>query len=302
MRSFIQSLSLTVIVTNLLPFTLPIHAQFAAEVLSYEPGADIATQFGTGLAYDLTQSVIGEPSRITPGQFGGPVDPFSPPYLREQLLSIGTGGHVTVRLDSPAANRPSNPYGIDFLIFNSAGFVIVNGDYSGGGITDGSLFGGGNSLTEVSVSYDGINYFTLDPALAPPVRSLFPTDGTGDFTRPVDPTLTAHDFNGLDLSEIRLRYDSSAGGTPYDLDWARDGEGNAVLLDEINFVRVRVLEGRLEIDGFSAVQAVPEPSTWLLLLAGGLITTVSTLQRRRAKSQMEAAKIQPLQSVPVEHD
>lgn len=304
MRSFIQSLSLTVIATHLFTLTLTsrVHAQFAAEVVSYNSGTGFATEFGTGLAYDLTESVIGEPSRVTPGQFGGPIDPFNPPYLREQLLSMGSGGHVTVRLDSPASNLPSNPYGIDFIIFTSAGFVIVNGDYSGGGITDGSLFSASTGLTEVSVSYDGINYFTLDPTLAPPVGTQFPTDGTGEFTRPVDPVLTVDDFNGLNLSEIRLRYDGSAGGTPYDLDWARDEEGNPVLLDEINFIRVDILEGRLEIDGFSTVQSVPEPSTWLLLLAGGLVTTASAIQRRRAIHRKGTASIKPLPTASIVHD
>ena len=44
-------------------------------------------------------------------------------------------------------------------------------------------------------------------------------------------------------------------------------EFESVALDSINFVRVEVLTGKVEIDGFSAV-AVPEPSTWALVGIG----------------------------------
>jgi hypothetical protein len=33
-------------------------------------------------------------------------------------------------------------------------------------------------------------------------------------------------------------------------------------------VRIEVLTGRSEIDGFAGVRAVPEPSTWALLILG----------------------------------
>ncbi len=242
--------------------------QYAAEVLHYESGTGFATEFGSGLGYTLAASALGAPSHTTAGPFGGPVDPFSPPYLREQLVSIGQGGVLDVRLDQPARNQAGNPFGIDLLIFSNTGFAIVNGDFSGGGLTDGSRFGDDGGVTRVSVSADGVNYFTLDPALAPGVESGFPTDGKGDFTRPVDPSLKPSDFNGLGLAGIGLRYGGSGGGTGYDLAWARDGAGQPVVIDSAAFVRIEVLSGRAEIDGLAAVGTVPEPKLVLLTVAG----------------------------------
>ncbi len=231
----------------------------AAAVVQYFPGT------GASAGYDQPSAVLGEPSRLTPGEYGGPVDPFSSPWQPGQLVSVGTGGSLTVRFADPVWNLAGNPRGLDFLVFASAAFLIVNGDYTGGGITDGSLLGATEGLSRVSVSADGVSFFTLDPALAPGPDGLFPTDGSGDFTLAVDPTLGESDFDGLDLEGIRALYAGSGGGIGYDIAWARNGIGEAVHLDRIEFVRLEVLSDRVEIDGFSAV---PEPSTTLLLLAG----------------------------------
>src|SRR5262245_1135048 len=123
-------------------FPVLTHAtDFAESVIAYNPGTGFATDFSTGAGYQNALAALGEPSRVTPGQFGGPVDPFNPPYLKEQLLSIGTGGSATFAFGTPILNNASNPFGIDFIIFGNSGFVITNGDFTGGGITDGSLFG-----------------------------------------------------------------------------------------------------------------------------------------------------------------
>lgn len=253
--------------------------QFAAEVIRYQPGTGYATEFGTGLGYTLTDAILGEPSRATGGMFPGPVDPFSPPYLREQVLSLGVGGLVEVRLDSPATRDSGNPFGIDFSLYGGGGFIIVNGDYTGGGITDGSVFGVDASVTRVSVSADGVRYFALDGSLAPAVESGLPTDGVGDFRVPVNPSVKLTDFAGLGYAGIRNLYAGSAGGTGYSLAWARDENGAPVEIASASFLRIEVLSGRVEIDGVATVRPVPEPSTWALL-AGGLGLLGLALVRR----------------------
>jgi hypothetical protein len=228
-------------------------AQFAETVVDYSPGTDFTPGF-TNAA-----SALGEPSRITPGQYGGPVDPFSPPYLPTQLVSIGTGGSLTVEFGFPVLNHPKNRFGIDFNIFGNSGFIITNAfdpntfDWIGTPATDGSLLGANPGVTRVSVSRDGQTFFALEPNSAPTVDALFPTDGLGDFHTPVDPTLTANDFAGQTLQNIRALYYGSAGGAGYDISSARDAEGNPVRLPEIRFVRIQVLSGKSDVDGIAAV-------------------------------------------------
>jgi hypothetical protein len=86
---------------------------------------------------------------------------------------------------------------------------------------------------------------------------LLPTDGSGDFHTPADPTLTQADFAGQTLEGIRALYFGSAGGAGYDISWAVDSGGRRVWLSEINYVRVEVLSGKSEVDGLSAVFVPP---------------------------------------------
>ncbi len=236
-----------------------IAANYAADVLGYVPGT------GAPGAYDQPGSTLGEPSRLTPGEFGGPVDPFSAPWQSGQVVSIGMGGSLTIRFEYPVLNLADNPHGLDFLIFGSAAFLITNGDYTGGGITDGSLFGSASGPTRIRVSGDGSSFFTLDPTLAPIIDGYFPTEGSGDFSRAVPPGLKESDFNGLGLADIRALYDGSGGGTGFDIGWARNEDGSPALLESIQFVQIDVLGDRAEIDAFSAV---PEPGPMILLVWG----------------------------------
>jgi hypothetical protein len=248
-------------------------AQFADSVVSYNSGTGFVPGFTdptTALGAPSSQTVDPDPD------FGGtfPVDPFDPPYLTSQIVSIGAGGSLTLHLNTPISHG-ANPFGIDFLIFGNTGFQIVNGDFSGGGITDGSLFGNNTGSTLVKVSADGSNWFTLNPSLAPTVDGLFPTDGSGNPLLPVNPSLTGNDFNGKTLSGIQSLYDGSAGGTGFDLAWAQDTNGDSVFLPSADYVQIDVISGASEID---AVSVVPEPATVALLFSGaGLLW----LQRRK---------------------
>src|SRR5438067_13590558 len=100
--------------------SLTARAQYADAVISYSAGAGFSPGFTNPAA------ALGEPSRLTPGTFGGPVDPFDPPYLSSQLVSIGAGGSLTVKFARPILNHPRNRFGIDFIIFGNSGFIITN--------------------------------------------------------------------------------------------------------------------------------------------------------------------------------
>jgi hypothetical protein len=242
-------------------------AGFADAVIAYDLGSGFASGFTNA------STVLGAPTISA--------NPFSPAFRNTQLLSIGAGGYLTVQFLTPIANDPGNPYGLDFSIFGNAGFIITNGNFSGGGITDGSLFGNNPGATRVSVSADNLTYYQLNPSLAPVVDALFPTDGSGNFQVPVNPLLTGSDFAGKDLGGIRSLYNDSAGGSGFDISWAQDDLGNSVQLPTVSFIRIDVLGGKSEIDAFGAV---PEPSTMnlALLATAAFAATRWALRRRRS--------------------
>jgi hypothetical protein len=223
------------------------NAQFADSVVGYVTGT------GANAPWNDAMSALGSPTGFIGYQNS---DPFNPPYDPAHVVSVGSGGFLTVHLSTPISNVP-HPYGIDFMIHGNAGFIITNNDYSGGGITDGTLFAANGGLTEVWVSSDNISYFRLDPTKARTVDSLFPADSAGDFQKAVDPSLTTANFAGLDLNGIRSLYNGAGGGAGYDLAWAQDGGGNPVFLSSVSYVRVNVLSGKSDIDAFVVV---PEPA------------------------------------------
>jgi hypothetical protein len=230
-------------------------ANFASEIISYNPGRDFSARYTNVIA------ALGEPSRVNP--FMEETDPFNPPYGTAQVLSLGAGGSLTVKLTAPVLNHPRNRFGVDFMIYCNSGFIITNNfDFTtftwiGEPATDGSLFGSNAGETRVSVSRDGENFFQLDSALSPNLDVLLPTDGAADFGLPADPQLTTGDFAGLTLAQIRALYHGSAGGTGFDLAAARDASGNPARLNAVQFIRVEVLSGKIEVDGFAGVFHAP---------------------------------------------
>lgn len=271
-------LTATVIIGSaMMPFTAS--AQFATSVVDYQSGTGFATEFGTGAPYTNPDTALGSPAASTTGEFGAPITPFNAPFEKEQIVSLGEGGSLTVQFASPIQNNSANPYGIDFLIFGSSGFI--DADWPNG-ITDGtgSIFGHNVSgATRVYVGNDVNNMYLLNPSMAPIVDGLFPTDGSGSFHTPVNPAFNNADFANMTLDQIRTLYNGSAGGTGFDLAWAVDGLNNPVALDSIEFVRVDVLSGRSEIDAFGIVM-VPEPATILLATLGGSFMVWGRCKRR----------------------
>ena len=236
--------------------------QFATEVVSYKSGVGFATDWSTGAGYINKDAIVGPPARETPGEWGGPITPFSPPYLLDQILSIGVGGEVTLKFGKPIRDESINPFGLDFLVFGCAGFTITNGDFGGGGITDGTLFDQAAGETRVSVSADGDAWFVLDPKRAPAFDAYHPTDGSGDFGVPVNPALAKGDFAAGGLAKFTELYDGSGGGTGYDIGWAIDDDGYHVALGKVQFVRLEVLSGKAEVDAVSDVRPRTDNLAW----------------------------------------
>lgn len=243
---------------------------FASRVVQFVQGN---TPF-TNLANPAT--ALGEPSRVShdPQWGDANVNPFSPAYLPDQIVSIGPGGSLTVQFDQPVTDDPNNPFGIDLLSFGNSAYQV---DFNTGRAR--GLFGN-NPQGVLEVSPDGQSWFIV-PNARP--DSSFPTLGFSDvldpfdptpgsalaeFTKPVNPTFNAWN---LTYPQILAAYGGSGGGTGIDL--------ASVGLSSISFVRVSLpltASGNLEIDAFSDVAPVPPPAT----LASFLIALGVSRRRR----------------------
>jgi hypothetical protein len=230
------------------------HAQFAGSILSYDSGTGFASGFTNA------SSALGSPA------LGSGVTPFGPPFSKSQLVSIGTGGEITLQMDMPIVNDPGDPFGLNFIIFANS-FFVQNGGSGQNATTSGSLFFHPAS-TLIQVSADDVNWYTLNPALAPQPGEFFPTYGGGNPLSPVNPALATMNFAGMTLAQVESLYGGSAGGTGYSLSWAQDSGGNSVDLAAADYVQIEVESGVLDMD---AVSAVPEPGTWALILLGGAV-------------------------------
>lgn len=230
-----------------------------------DPYADAIIDYVQGTnatpGYTFASAALGEPSRFTgEGIFPSVVTPFSPPFMNDEIVSIGVGGWLVIEFDEPIVDDPSNPHGIDFIIFGNSGFI--DGAFPDG-VVDG-LFSDDGGVVEVSA--DGVRWTPIPGALA---DGLFPTLGwldagpfdatpgvvASDFTKPVDPTLSLRDVLGLDYPSLLAVYDGAGGGSGVEL----TGTG----LGAISFVRISVPADGLfsvEIDAIvDVVAARPSP-------------------------------------------
>jgi len=203
---------------------------FADEVISFTQGV------GGSPAYNIPASALGSPDRISGECFGGSdvISAFSQAYCPDEIVSIGAGGELVVKFNTPVTDDPNNLYGIDLLLFGNAGFIDSN--YPSG-VVDGVFAEGG----AIHVSADGINWIETKGLDA---DGLWPTVGfndagayvqtpgssPSDFTRPVDPSLTLDDFMGLNNDGVLELYRGSGGGTGIDL--------AAVNLPAVSYVRI----------------------------------------------------------------
>jgi hypothetical protein len=257
--------------------------QFASSVVD-------SSGLGANPYYSEPNAMLGRPTLWNHDEFGGgPKQRVATsivygPWEQDDngnnvITSIPTGGHVTVAFDEPIVDDPANWYGQDFIVYGNSsflasGFVEWNTNLEELTIVGPDVFA---EPTQVSVSPDLVNWYTYTNTFA---DTLFPTqafewdfkihnwNADSDWTKPVNPTLTGNDFNGLSVADGIALYAGSGGGTGFDL--AESG------FSSIKYIRFDGSGG--EIDAVSRVgHAVPEPATWAIL---GL----SLLALRRKKS------------------
>ncbi|QEG33384.1 PEP-CTERM sorting domain-containing protein [Bythopirellula goksoeyrii] len=251
-------------------------AQHAVEVLSYDSGSTPASGFTSSSA------ALGIPERDTgEGVFPGEVTLFNPPWLDSEIVSIGEGGFLELRLSNYVLADPTGP---ELGVFTNVGFIDV--DFPNGQIgSPPGIFGADSA--EVSVSEDGLTWFNLGEILFDlPTQGYADTSGTIplDFQQPFTGVLA--DFAGLPF-ENAVNPDAlellagSGGGTWLDISGAP--------FSQIGYVRFAVADDldsntslNFELDGVSISTSamggpVPEPGT-CLLLAGAL--SMASFRRR----------------------
>ncbi len=231
---------------------------YASKVVEYVPGEGIGADFIDGQPFNNPETALGPPTVDTTGDgFNIPLDESVPlvavnsAFRSFEIVSIGTGGHLTLTFDHPVQDDPCNPYGIDFIIFGNSfhisggGAPWANGDPNGT-VVSGALFA---EPGLVSVSQDGQVWFMFDNGpfaddFAPTLGRIYDPENPDpelgkwnewwgqptDPTRPLDPELMPANLGGLTVADAAEFYGGSAGGTGFDL--------AALGLDWIQFVRV----------------------------------------------------------------
>ncbi|MBL9147632.1 MAG: hypothetical protein JNM94_02970 [Phycisphaerae bacterium] len=189
---------------------------FATTVVNYVAGIGAASGFTNPLV------ALGSPERFTgDGLIPQAVTPFQPPFMTNEIVSIGMGGSLTLAFDHDVVDDPDNPFGIDLLVFSNA---FATDAFSPQGVM-GSMFGEGGAI---SVSLDGSSW-TPVPGIA--ADGPLPTMGyvdvgpyatrpglvETDFTKPVNPAHTPASLAGLSYELLVAAYDGAGGGVGIDL-------------------------------------------------------------------------------------
>lgn len=236
---------------------------FAVQVVDYQPG-DMAKIPRDYLIYLLEKGrsvwmtdpsvALGAPTAWTTGDYYNiselqttPVVPVYPAMRYFELVAIAPGGHLILKFARPVRNDPSNPYGIDFIVFGNAFFTHSAVGSSWNGSNPETTYISGNVTAEpatVSVSQDGQTWYEFANVYA---DSFAPTAGLEwdsanqkwghplNPTKPLNPALTNTSFANKSVAEALALYDGSAGGTGFDLAWLA---GNPV--EWIQYVKISV--------------------------------------------------------------
>lgn len=262
-------------------------AQYAIEVISYEPGATPAPGFSE------LSAALGEPEHFTgEGAFPGVVSPFYPPFLTTELISVGEGGWLTLRLSNFAIAQVGSP---EIGVFTNVGILDTNYPNGQAG-SPPSIIGVDHAFVQVSengIDWESLGATTFD----------VPSNGYTDLANPFSDTA------GSSPTDYQQPYTGSLsgfGGLPYsdtnnpDMLNLLAGSGGGTWLDisstsfaQIGYIRFSVaddgtsIDMNFELDAVSiasnAVGAatVPEPHTLTLFgFAGAWLTRWFSIFRK----------------------
>jgi hypothetical protein len=249
---------------------------WAVQVVSYQRGVNYE-EF-----YILPESALGRPTIDTYEDSVAAVPtvavvPVYPAWDPGEIVSIGGGGHLVLRMGAPIRNHPDNPYGVDLLVFGNSmifGTDVLYNPFAnspeGYTLASESTIATNSKNGGVSVSADGVTWFsfTHQPRLGfPPTLGRLWENGAwgapADPTVPPDPRLHVRDLAGMPLTELLARYRGGAGGTGLDLSNLAIPPG-VTPPSEFWYVRIEVPAGQLrtEIDAVTVVRPATERRRW----------------------------------------
>lgn len=184
----------------------------ASEVVGYSPGAGVQTNLTAPVAS------LGLPSAATgTNAWDGNFSPFNSHYDSGEIVQVGEGGSLTLRLERFVHPSPGVPsLGVwenVFLLMGSDGRVGV----------PAAVFGSDSASVEASadgIAFYPVGFFNFDWFGNYWTDSLGPYDGMpgtirADFGRPHGRNLA--DFSGVDYGTVLSLLGGSGGGTWIDL-------------------------------------------------------------------------------------
>ncbi len=239
-------------------------AQHAVEVVDYDAGATPAS-FGDTI-FNQARAALGPPERFTGelSNFPGQVTPFNPPFEVNEIVSVGEGGRITLRLSHYVVPQSQGP---ELGVFTNVG--LWDRDYPNG-FVGAPVATFGVDVAEISVSEFGVHWVSLGSQTFDGVANGY-LDASGtlvsDFQQPFLHSVAQ--FQGLSYraesgNDILAALDGSGGGKWIDI--------SSTGLEKVGFVRFQVSDDfdlatalNFELDALSiatgAVGAatVPEP-------------------------------------------
>jgi len=241
---------------------------WAVEVVEYVVGNNPKLGYYDGKPYTNPVAALGPAARETAGLDNPmPVEIHYPAWTPNELVSIGDGGWLTVKMGKKVYNEqePIHPYDMDLIVFGNDIFWSSDGPPYHGPWYAGDSEGG-----EIWVSQDESNWFYATDKC--PADSLLPTqsknlDGTPtDYLYPPNPILLMTNWYDGDWykSNSIIAYDGSGGGMPIDLSDLEDEYGTPTNLPWILYVKIFDTDDpgtgiNTEIDAIAAVKDLPEP-------------------------------------------
>ena len=287
MRSHVLQAAIVVVLSQFFGSSYGYALGTAFQVVSYDAGSTPTAGFTSPAA------ALGAPERFTGEStpFPGTVSPFNPAFLSSEVISVGEGGHLTLRLSHLVLPQASEP---EIGVFTNTGFIDVDFPNGLAGSDPVATFGVDDA--HVAVSADGVSWVSLGN-----VTFDLPTNGYTDLTDPFSGVpgsvessfdqpfigslsdfadLNYYDNSDTDMLDV---LGGSGGGTWLDI----SGTG----LSEVSWLRLSVADDgdsqtslNFELDAVTIAasalgSAVPEPSTWVLLVVAS-----ATCCRRRSHS------------------